>query len=659
VEIEASDDPRRGGGSIGTSWETYSTDDSGKFECGPLFPGDQYSLNVTAEGYAPFQTPEIIGTPGMFRGLGKIRLVGTSGHVAGIVVGLDGKPIPDVAVFNRGNGLEPVKTKTDAQGRFRLEKLFPGHKYAFARKDGYRFTAALVERDRDDLTIRLLRSNEPPPPWRPAEGPSLDEQRELARRILLRLWEIHSQRLEGQPKDTALTALVLPMAQLDPAVALEWSGQLGGQLDAQVRLAGAEVLAAFDAQAAIEVIKKTPESAMALEQLLKLATWFADTDPPRAIAFAREAAAQARAIDKLMPIQAKARAGGLLIRLGRTDEGRKLVEEAAEALARPAPAAPKQPGMVRLNTGLIATARALALFDLKRAQALAEPIQQSSPERMKAILAPAVAMTNPVQAVELVKGPGNRKSNWNNVLIEVVYRCGVQRPDEALKIIEGMKDDDAPSYKAETLGWLAVAVAKRDPEQAFGLIDRALVLLIDHGADDMQFRASGGADTTSARVALRARRLGYPDMESVLARVLAARPSASRSPWGEGGRSSTTALAALLDPAMAREMLLLTEASAGSLPMPESPESRSLSRPRVYSRPNMKLIARILADSTQARNAIDAVLAEVEHTKGVSPQTYALTELAKVLVASPSHREEILWGERFDTWYPGRMPYGE
>jgi hypothetical protein len=222
-----------------------------------------------------------------------------------------------------------------------------------------------------------------------------------------------------------------------------------------------------------------------------------------------------------------------------------------------------------------------------------------------------------------------------------------------------MKDDDAPTYKAEALGWLAVAVAKRDPEQAFGLIDRALALLIDHGAEDMQPRSSGGADTTAARVALCARRVGYPDMESVLARVLAARSVVSRSPWGESGRSSTTALTALLDPAVAREMLLQAKASAGSLPMPESPESGSRLRPGGSSRPHLELIARILADFAQARNAIDAALAEVEHAKGVSPQTYALTELAKVLVASPAHREEILWGERYDTWYPGRMPYGE
>jgi len=328
---------------------------------------------VAVEGYAPFQTPEIIGTPGMATDLGKIRLVGTSGHVAGIVVGTDGKSIPDVVVFNRGNCPDMVQSRTDGQGRFRLEKLFPGHKYAFAQKDDYRFTAALVEDDRDDLTIRLLRSNEPPPPWKPAEGPSLGERRELARRILLRLWEIHRHRPEGQGKKAALTALVLPMAQLDPAVALEWAGQLGGQLDVQVRLAGAEVLAETDPQAAIEVIKKTPESAMALEQLLQLATWFAETDPPRALTFAREAAARARAINKLSSIQAKASAGGLLLRLGQTDEGRKLVEEAALAPARPAPDASKQPGLGRLYRGQIATARALALFDLKRASALARP----------------------------------------------------------------------------------------------------------------------------------------------------------------------------------------------------------------------------------------------------------------------------------------------
>jgi hypothetical protein len=86
----------------------------------------------------------------MVRGLGTIKLVGTGGHVAGRVVGSEGKPIAGVMVFNRGNSIQPVSVKTDPMGRFRLEGLFSGSKYAFARKDGYRFAGVLVQADAEN-----------------------------------------------------------------------------------------------------------------------------------------------------------------------------------------------------------------------------------------------------------------------------------------------------------------------------------------------------------------------------------------------------------------------------------------------------------------------------------------------------------------------------
>ena len=119
-----SDDPRRSG-SMGGTMALLTTDSSGRFRTAP-FPGDTYTLNLTARGFAPFQTEEFVGARGLSRGLGTIKLVATSGFIAGQVVGSDGKPIAGVTVFNRGNCLQPVTTRTDAAGRFRLEGLFPG-----------------------------------------------------------------------------------------------------------------------------------------------------------------------------------------------------------------------------------------------------------------------------------------------------------------------------------------------------------------------------------------------------------------------------------------------------------------------------------------------------------------------------------------------------
>ena len=45
-----------------------------------------------------------------------------------------------------------------------------------------------------------------------------------------------------------------------------------------------------------------------------------------------------------------------------------------------------------------------------------------------------------------------------------------------------MKEDWEIPYKAEALGWLAVALATRDPNRQAGLIDEALALLLDRAS---------------------------------------------------------------------------------------------------------------------------------------------------------------------------------
>ena len=122
---------------------------------------------------------------------------------------------------------------------------------------------------------------------------------------------------------------------------------------------------------------------------------------------------------------------------------------------------------------------------------------------------------------------GGRAFDHELARTEIAYKIGADRPDEAIKIIEGMKREPrwAARWQAEAFGWLAVALSPRDRARAFGLIDRALAMMIDHrdwaGPDDEMAAA--------ARIAVCARRIGYPDMESVIMRVMAARPGGERN----------------------------------------------------------------------------------------------------------------------------------
>ena len=141
------------GSGTGSVFETYATGENGWFVFRNLWPGDGYSINIEARGYGRVETSHFFGKAGETHDVGKIVLNNTSGYVRGRVVGSDGKPIAGANVFNRGDAPEPRATSTDSQGRFRLEGLFPGQKYAFVRKEGYRFTGIKTD-DADGVTIR-------------------------------------------------------------------------------------------------------------------------------------------------------------------------------------------------------------------------------------------------------------------------------------------------------------------------------------------------------------------------------------------------------------------------------------------------------------------------------------------------------------------------
>ncbi len=165
------------GKSIGGGLESYTTTEAGWFVFRDLWPGDRYKVVVQAPGRSKAESPEVIGKAGETHDFGTLVLTEIEGHLAGRVVGSDGRPIAGASVFNRSDGPRPVETLTDSQGRFRLESLLPGTKYAFVRKDGYRFTGMKSDGDADDLAITLLKTTEPPPAWKPVASPSFDDQR--------------------------------------------------------------------------------------------------------------------------------------------------------------------------------------------------------------------------------------------------------------------------------------------------------------------------------------------------------------------------------------------------------------------------------------------------------------------------------------------------
>ena len=161
--------PKRRAMGSAAALESYTTLRAGWFVFRDLWPGDRYKVVVEAPGHGKTETPEVSGKAGETHDFGSIVLTGLDGHIAGRVVGSDGRPIAGATVFNRGDGPRPVEALTDDTGPVPARG-------ACSRGPSTRSSARRViaspglkaEGDADDLAITLLKTTEPPPAWKPA-----------------------------------------------------------------------------------------------------------------------------------------------------------------------------------------------------------------------------------------------------------------------------------------------------------------------------------------------------------------------------------------------------------------------------------------------------------------------------------------------------------
>ena len=169
-----------------------------------------------------------------------------------------------------------------------------------------------------------------------------------------------------------------------------------------------------------------------------------------------------------------------------------------------------------------------------------------------------------MKLVETVGGPA---FDHEIARTAIAYQIGRDRPDEAIQIIEGHEARPVHDLAGRGVRLAGRGPGAARPARANSLIDRALAMMIDE-RDWAGLDRSGGEMAGAAHVALCARRIGYPDMESVVMRVIAARPTGGRNASGERtsmGRAiavSTVSLA-LVDPGAARTVLEQLESRAG------------------------------------------------------------------------------------------------
>ena len=108
-------------------------------------------------------------------------------------------------------------------------------------------------------------------------------------------------------------------------------------------------------------------------------------------------------------------------------------------------------------------------------------------------------------------------------------RPGRPRPSASWKTFRPT-DGNEELTKAAAFGWLATAIAPKDPALAHSLIDRAFAIYL-HPSDRSQ-HLYGGAIVPRKPPCwrIKPRLAGYPDMESAIYRVLAMRPT-TKDAW--------------------------------------------------------------------------------------------------------------------------------
>ncbi|MGA2060894.1 MAG: hypothetical protein ABSG67_10465 [Thermoguttaceae bacterium] len=616
-----------GSWSIGSRTDSCTSDAQGKFEFAALWPGDRYHLMIAPEGFDKYESEQMTGKAGQIQDLSKITLNSAKGYVEGVAADSAGKPLAGVRVFNSGDAADLVSTVTDESGRFRLQGFKTGPVYVFAEKPGYRFTGVLATSGASDVALKILRKDEPAPPWRLSVKPiSADEQREIARKFFERLWT------SGNYDKSKLGTAIAAMARIDPQQARKWSAELKGASKGSINRILAEYIADSDLDEALDLIG---QDAYALQNL---AQRFLKSDPAKAMRCAEALAVCARAINQPERAIYLASAGSLAYRLGNKQSGQKLLDEAAEMIAKTA-----TDGRSAYYRGLVA--EALAVSDLNKALALADSITDSRERQRHLVnIAEIICLDDLDKALSIVDK--NDAQDASRMYMHIAYRLAdAGRTEEALRLVENMKSDygSEGKYQAEALGWMAVAVAPRDKNLAYSLIDRALALCLDKPESFRSWSNFGGRAATAAFIAVQANDIGYPDMESVINRVLACRLNNKDEDSPVRRLASNIIMAkylALVDPGTARRILQSSESQSSFI------VSGGIARYESWFQ------AWVLADPIHAMEIIDRELQGAKDKPSSDLMQRLILQAVELLTVSQHERLKKI-SLNMAMWFPG------
>jgi hypothetical protein len=255
------------------------------------------------------------------------------------------------------------------------------------------------------------------------------------------------------------------------------------------------------------------------------------------------------------------------------------------------------------------------------------------------------------QAELLLKDHDQGGDSWyaNRARIHVACRIAAKRPAEAVKIVENIssrgygRDDEE---KAQAFGWMASSVASQDQKLAWSLIDRALKIY--RTPSESGLNNYGGRPAHAAALAIAARQIGYPDMESVVYRVLATRATTNGSEnRGDSPArilESHTMLAlflAMVDAETAEQVLQAIEAQCNAVGSGSSGVGHG-----------EWLKAWALANPQHAAELAEQALTSAKDPEAKRRAENDITEVVELWLAAPGERLKNLSRRYGDTFFP-------
>jgi len=511
---------------------TGVTDESGQYESPATWPYGGYVAEIGKIGWSSAQTGIVNAVPGKTLDLGTVTTVEAAGSVSGRVVDADGKPVYWARVSGGGEGpREPVE-RTDDEGRFCLRELYPGSAWICAIA-GNAVGATRCTVGAQDVIITLgplatgaaLRT-----PAAAVATTGKDADRAVARELTAEAQRRFSpDLLLGTPE------LLSAWVEVDPDGAAAMS-QEQGQYRSQISAALALAAAVEDPEAALQHLQAIGGKALRAVAAVEAAWKASDAGSARASELAQEAVDAAR--------DALQRHDGPIV-LARAAEALWESDPAAgEATVREAQAEAEKPRDACAADGARrAAAEALCRIDLPAALAMADAISNTDTAiGCRLSIAERIAATRPADAEALVAQCLRLRREQDDAGVR--YKTGVPRPDEVGPAVGRIayamagvdagratgvaRSADRPADRARALAHAALGLVGTEPQRAAALFDEALAGPLAAARALGQGPGSELANPALfAHLTCIARRIGYPDAESLCLLALACRtPSA-------------------------------------------------------------------------------------------------------------------------------------